>query len=275
MTRSVIEKIFEDHGQKVFFADFESVKFENKAAEKNYRTVFLTYVPYFYNEEKDQNICLYAALEDYHKFIPRKLEPIKKELERMFPQNIFDIYTDNSPVNEKLAAQVSGLGVRGKNSLIITKNHGSFIFLAEIISDIDVKTEKYEPQNCCGCGECERACPAGALKNGICDISKCISALTQKKGELTEEEKKLIAKNGLVWGCDRCQKACPMNKDLTESEYSKQTVKLKALTRDDLDGLTDKEFRAKYHDRAFTWRGLSTVKRNIDLIHERSKTNET
>ena len=53
MTRSVIEKIFADHGQKVFFADFESVKFENKAAEKNYRTVFLTYVPYFYNEEKE------------------------------------------------------------------------------------------------------------------------------------------------------------------------------------------------------------------------------
>lgn len=274
MTRSVIEKIFEKHGQKVFFANFDRVKFENKKTEKNYKTVFLTYIPYFYDAAEEQNLCLYAALEDYHKFIPKKSEPIKKELEHMFPENTFDIFTDNSPIDEKLAAQISGLGIKGKNSLIITKEHGSFIFLAEIISDIDVIAEEQEPKNCIGCGECEKACPSGALKNGIFDNTKCISALTQKKGELTEEEKDSIVKNGLVWGCDRCQKACPMNKELKESEYSKQTVKVISLTPDDLNGLTDKEFRGKYHDRAFTWRGLSTVKRNVDLIYERSKTNE-
>lgn len=274
MKRSIIEKIFERHGQKVFFASFENVKFENKKDDKGYRTVFLTYIPYFYHAEEDQNLCLYAALEDYHKYIPRKLEPIKEELQKEFPENIFDVYTDNSPIDEKLAAEISGLGMRGKNTLIITKEHGSYIFLAEIISDIDIQTETQVQKNCLGCGECEKACPSGALKNGKCDISKCISALTQKKGELTAEEKEAIKNNGLVWGCDRCQKVCPMNKDLTESAYSKETVKLKVLTHSDISGLSDKEFRTKYHDRAFTWRGLSTVKRNIDLINERRKTNE-
>ena len=264
MIKTNVSEIFSKYGLEVRFAEFEKVKI--KETKKNYRTVFLTYIPYFYEPEDGQNLWRYAALEDYHKYVPQKLSEIKNELEKEYPKNIFDIFADNSPINEKHAAEISGLGIRGRNSLIITEKHGSFVFLGEIITDLEVVCEENKPSVCSGCGACEKACPAGALNGGRCDVTKCISALTQKKGELTEAEKASIIKNGMIWGCDRCQEVCPMNKDLKESEYSKNTVKLKTLTAKDLEGLTDKEFRKKYSDRAFTWRGISTLKRNIELI---------
>ncbi len=276
MSKDKISEIFRKNGSPVYFVDYTKVclnKYISRdtVSKKDYKTVFLTYIPYAYTPSPSQNLCRYAALEDYHKYIPRKLEPIKKELTQLFPNNIFDIYTDNSPIDEKRAAEISGLGCRGNNSLIITEEYGSYIFLAEIISDMDIDCAEREPRLCENCGKCEKACPSGALKNGKCDITKCVSALTQKKGELTQEEQTLIKNNGLIWGCDRCQEVCPKNQNVKESEFAKDTTMLERLTLEDIANLSDKQFRAKYADRAFTWRGVATLRRNAELIENDNK----
>lgn len=269
MIRETVETIFRDHGFPVYFAGFDRVRLEGKDKHAGYKTVFMTYISYAYTPEKGQNICRYAALEDYHRYLPEKLSAIKKDLEEQFPENIFDIYTDNSPIDEKTAAEISGLGMRGLNTLIITKDHGSFILLAEIISDLEMEFDEKEPEMCARCGKCEAACPSGALRNGVIDRSRCVSALTQKKGELSDDEKALIIKNGLIWGCDRCQEVCPYNENAGESEFAVKSVKLTRLESEDLEGLTEKQFREKYSGRAFTWRGLKTIQRNIDLIERK------
>ncbi len=274
MIEKAVKEVFEKHGFPVYFAEYGAVAKDKAKTEKEYKTVFLTYMSYAYSPAPQQNICRYAALEDYHKYLPKKLEGIKKDLEELFPDNIFDIYTDSSPINEKAAADISGLGIRGKNSLIITKEHGSFILLAEIISDLEIPCRVYEPVNCLNCGRCEKVCPAGALKDGRINIEKCVSALTQRKGTLTKEEEASVIKNGLIWGCDRCQEACPYNENLEESDFAKNSTKLTRVTSKDIEGLTDRQFREKYFGRAFTWRGLEPIKRNINLIENKGEGND-
>lgn len=274
MIAKTVKNVFEKHGFPVYFAEYDAVATDKSNNEKGYKTVFLTYMSYAYSPSPEQNICRYAALEDYHKYLPKKLEGIKKELEKLFPENIFDIYTDSSPINEKAAADVSGLGIRGKNTLIITKEHGSFILLAEIISDIEIPCKASEPVYCLNCGKCEKACPSGALKDGLINIERCVSALTQKKGALKKEEEELIIKNGLIWGCDRCQEVCPYNENAEESDFAKNSVKLTKVTSEDIKGLSDRQFREKYAGRAFTWRGLEPIKRNIYLIENKGEDND-
>jgi epoxyqueuosine reductase len=271
MIKAAVEKIFNKHGFTAYFAEFCEVSIEPKANEKGYKTVFLTYVPYAYTPSAEQNICRYAALEDYHVYLPKKLNGIKKDLEETFRGSIFDIYTDNSPIDEKKAAEISGLGIRGRNSLIISKEHGSFILLGEIITDLDIPCESRAPEYCENCGRCEKACPSGALKDGRINRERCVSALTQKKGVLTPEEEDLIIKNGLIWGCDRCQEVCPYNAKASSSDYADNSVKLTRITPEDIDGLTDRQFREKYAGRAFTWRGLAPIKRNIKLIERKGE----
>ncbi|MBQ6053182.1 MAG: DUF1730 domain-containing protein [Clostridia bacterium] len=274
MIAKTVKNVFEKHGFPVYFAEYDAVATDKSNNEKGYKTVFLTYMSYAYSPSPEQNICRYAALEDYHKYLPKKLEGIKKELEKLFPENIFDIYTDSSPINEKAAADISGLGIRGKNTLIITKEHGSFILLAEIISDIELPCKASEPVYCLNCGKCEKACPSGALKDGLINIERCVSALTQKKGALKKEEEELIIKNGLIWGCDRCQEVCPYNENAEESDFAKNSVKLTKVTSEDIKGLSDRQFREKYAGRAFTWRGLEPIKRNIYLIENKGEDND-
>ncbi len=271
MALNTVKKIFKEHGFPVYFAEYGKVALNKENNEKGYKTVFLTYLPYAYAPSPDQNICRYAALEDYHVYLPSRLSVVKKELEDCFKSYVFDIYTDDSPIDEKIAAEISGLGIRGKNSLIITREHGSFVLLAEIISDIEIECECRTPAYCENCGKCEAACPSGALKDGRIDRERCISAITQKRGKLTEEEEALVVKNGLIWGCDRCQEVCPYNSGNKESDYAKSSVKLTRLTSSDIDGLTDKQFRDKYFGRAFTWRGLNPIKRNIYLIENKGE----
>ena len=271
MTSEIIKKIFNIHGFPVYFAEYEKVTTDRYVNEKNYKTVLITYLSYAYNPEPGHNICRYAALPDYHKYLPGKLEMIKKDLEKTFPDCIFDVFADSSPIDEKTAAEISGLGMRGKNSLIITKEHGSYILLAEIITDIEIDCEAKDPMPCADCGKCEKACPSGALKDGIVDRTKCVSALTQKRGILTEEEEEFILKNGLIWGCDRCQEVCPYNAGVEESDFSKVSEKITRLTSEDIEGLSEKTFREKYAGRAFIWRGLSQLKRNISLFERKGE----
>lgn len=163
-------------------------------------------------------VARYAFGRDYHKIIGKRL----KELEK-FIQNIggeTKSYVDAGPVLERALAEQAGLGVVGKNSCLITDKFGSWVFLAEIITDLNLADKKPQKlgmrENFSACGQCQRcknACPAGAIiAPGVIDARKCISYLTiENKGKIPKKFAKKIKAIKCIFGCDICQEVCPHN----------------------------------------------------------------
>lgn len=219
-------------------------------------SIIVCLFPYFSRIPERRNLSLYAALPDYHKVISPQLESICKGLADKTGYS-FMSFTDNSPIPEVISAVRSGLGVRGDNGLLISDEYGSFVFIGEIITDMPLPFKSERIKECIHCGACSAACPSGYLSD---DGSECLSAITQKKGELSEHEKSLILKTGIVWGCDECQLCCPMNK-------GKKISPLDSFAVDDSRFyITPDEVDARLEHSAFSFRGDKPVKRNLALF---------
>ena len=148
--------------------------------------------------------------------------------------------------------------------LLINEKYGTYVFIADIVTDVPPEALgaiKPQPLSTCShCGACRRACPTGILR-GECD--KCLSAITQRKGELDENELELMRKFDTVWGCDVCQTVCPHNRhpEITPIEFFHKD-RIEYLTSDILTALTKDELKS----RAFGWRGRKTIERNLKAL---------
>ena len=226
------------------------------------RSVILFLIPYYVSVP--QNLSIYAASLDYHIYIREVTGRLISALKEKFPHANFKGYGDHSPIDERDAALKGGLGILGDSGLLINEKYGTFIFIGDIITDVDASmlggAVDLEVKTCIHCGACKKACPTGIL----CACSdSCLSAITQKKGELSEEEVDLMRKFNTVWGCDLCQSSCPHNKEpkITPLAFFRED-RITRLTRERLDGMS----KAEFNERAFAWRGRKTVERNLDLL---------
>jgi len=175
---------------------------------------------------------------------------------------------DASPLPEREIAWRAGIGLRGRNGLLILPPYGSYSFLGTVLTDAPLDCFSIPPRDpapdCIGCGQCVAHCPGGALDT--MDFSRCLSHLTQKKGDLSSDERALIAAHPLIWGCDLCQSVCPYNKDPELSPLDAFRADLiDTLCTEDLEGLTNRTFRTRYAARAFTWRGPAVLRRNLKI----------
>ncbi|MBR5817152.1 MAG: epoxyqueuosine reductase [Clostridia bacterium] len=223
-------------------------------------TVFI--IPYFLSRPK--NFSAYAASRDYHIFVKEICDALTAELMERYPEYKFAGFGDHSPIDERHAALVAGLGVLGENELLINEKYGSYVFIASILSDMPPSLTEamaaVEINKCIGCGACKRACPTGVLTDRC---ESCLSAITQRKGELSEHEVELMRKFDTVWGCDVCQRVCPYNKtaQISPVEFFRDD-RVELLTSEYVSSLSDEEFSR----RAFAWRGKKTVLRNLELL---------
>ncbi len=221
-------------------------------------SVIVYLFPYYLGEKiyEKSNISKYAVCEDYHNIVSSYLEEISGKLKAQHPENSFVYFCDNSPVKEVDAAVLCGLGVKGRNSLLINKDYGSYVFIGEIVTDLVF--EEYslpEDRDCFNCGMCQKACIGNALNKGNVDTRNCFSDISQKKGELTEAEKELLLKSKSIWGCDVCQDVCPMNKNIKNTPIEEFYVNSKSYFN--LGDTIEK--------RAFAWRGKSVIERNFKI----------
>lgn len=233
------------------------------------RGVYVTAFPYFAGD-RPGNLSLYARGEDYHRVLLRRLEPVCDALREQYPDHRFVPGTDSSPLDERQCARLAGMGIQGRNGLVIVEPYGSWVFLGTILTDLPLPSAPEPAPSCINCGACVRACPGGALRSQPFDETLCLSALTQKKGQLTPEEEALLRAHPLIWGCDLCQQVCPYNRAPLPSPLgdlcgAESVPYLASLTAEDLEGLTNRSFRAKYGDRAFAWRGPAVLRRNLEL----------
>ncbi len=239
-------------------------------------TVFVAAFAYYAGDEPG-NLALYCRGEDYHRVLLARLEQVCAALRARYPQNRFVAGTDASPIPEKRAAMLAGLGQVGWHNLLILPPYGSYLFLGTIVSDLvwQEKPAARDETICKKCGACRRACPTGALGETGLDVSRCLSAISQKKGDLSEQEQQALCRAPLIWGCDLCQRACPHNR-----APAKTTIpafldnRLLSLRLQDVQNLTQRQFRQQYGDRAFAWRGLSPLRRNLLLQSRRQERSE-
>lgn len=156
-------------------------------------------------------ISRYALCHDYHLTVKAKLAAILEAIKKEFPTADGKLFCDTSPVMEKELGRLAGLGFRGKNTLLLSRELGSYFFLGGIALNLEVKPDEPSKDSCEACEQCVKACPTGALKGGRLDPARCISYWTTQSKWIIPVEVAERA-NGFAYGCDLCQEACPQNK---------------------------------------------------------------
>ena len=199
----------------------------------------------------------YTFGSDYHNVLKKRIVEVMNN----FPY-AYEFGVDNHPHDERLAAVLAGVGYFGKNQLIINKDYGTYIFLGIVFIDVEIEKEIIldSSDDCGSCTKCIDACPTGALFDGGYNQHKCISNFNQEKRELTNEE---IKANYVLFGCDICQMVCPKNINkgvITHPEFilsGKEMVSILDLFQD-----SEKEFKLKYGDMSYMWKGKTILMRN-------------
>ena len=163
-------------------------------------------------------IARYAWGDDYHDVIKAKLRQFREALpDRVGRPVKTRIFVDDGPMNDRAAAERAGLGFFGKNTNILTPSHGSWVFLAQVITDLDLRPDLPLAKNCGDCVRCIVACPTGAIVAPyVLDNRRCISFLTiELRGAIPRELRPLVG--DWVFGCDICQDVCPVNRAAPET----------------------------------------------------------
>ena len=270
--RAEIEKFFFDNKIEYFscasYGDLYELSPEIMAREGfTPKSTIVFLVPYYVSKPK--NISVYAVSLDYHIILRTITDGLISLLSEIYPDNHFRGYGDHSPIDEVGAALIGGLGLRGDNGLLINEKYGSYVFIGDVVTDVlpeELGAVKLPIKECLHCKRCLNACPTGILRG---ESGECLSAITQKKGELSEYEIALMKRCNTVWGCDFCQSACPYNEKAgkTPIEFFYEQ-RIECLTSDILLSLDKKILR----ERAFGWRGRKVVERNLKALkHQISK----
>jgi epoxyqueuosine reductase len=205
--------------------------------------------------------------EDYHARLKDLCEELVAIIAGVHPGSHSRICVDSAPILEKSFAAASGIGFIGKNSMLIMPGHGSYFYLAEILTTANLGSLSVEPmENQCGtCERCMDACPTGALEKPFyIDASKCISYLTieHKGGTKRDLGRKM---GNCFFGCDRCQQVCPFNGD-------EASIQVQLPPVDTFLEMNEKEFGQRFGHTAFARAGLAKLKSNIQAIRTHDDT---
>ena len=170
------------------------------------------YAPVAHRDDLETGkISRYAWGEDYHKIVLEKLEAYSVWLSETYPGSSALAYADTGPLMEKALAAKAGIGWLGKHTNIISPEYGSWLFLGEIVTTLDVPPDEPATDHCGSCSLCIEACPTNAIVEPyVLDAGKCISYLTiEHRGEIPERAPRNF--DGWIFGCDICQDVCPWN----------------------------------------------------------------
>ncbi len=210
-------------------------------------------------------VSRYALGRDYHKVMRGKLAQVVEQIAAAVSGFNYRVFTDSAPVLEVALAAKAGIGWRGKHTLLLTREAGSYFFLGEIYTDLPLPLTAATTAHCGSCTACLSACPTGAIVAPYeLDARRCISYLTiELKGSIPENLRPLIGNR--VYGCDDCQLACPWNK------YAQATTEGDFDVRNGLDevqlvslfGWTEPEFDYRLEGSAIRRIGFERWSRNL------------
>jgi len=229
------------------------------------------YYPKEIQNTDSYKIAKYAYGEDYHHIIKAKLYELLNFIHEQIGEIDARVFTDSAPVLERVWAKKSGLGWIGKHSLLITKQKGSYYFLAEIILDLELDyDEEFKTDHCGNCTKCIDACPTEAiLPNNTIDGSKCISYLTiELRDEIPNSFKGKM--DDWIFGCDICQDVCPWNRFSIPHQEPKFNPHpdLLQMEKKDWEEITEEVFKKIFTKSAVKRTKYMGLHRNIDFLKQ-------
>ncbi len=218
-------------------------------------------------ESKDRgNISVYARGRDYHDIIKGKLKHLAQFIAAKTGAGA-KVFVDTAPVMEKPIAQLAGIGWQGKHTNLVSRAHGSWLFLGEIFTTADLMPDAPHPDRCGSCDKCQVACPTDAFPAPYrLDARRCISYLTiEHDGPIPDEFRQAIGNR--IYGCDDCLAACPWNKFAQTGREQKLAARdeLNAPRLAELALLDDAEFRALFSGSPIKRIGRNRFARNIAI----------
>ncbi len=193
-------------------------------------------------------ISRYAWGDDYHEVMSTMLERLRERLHAELGSFQARSYVDTGPLAEKAWAAAAGLGALGKNTCLLHPEHGSWFFLGELVTDLDLPRDLPRADMCGTCTACLEACPTQAFPAPfVLDATRCISYLTiELRGALPEALREGLGRH--VFGCDICQDVCPWNRKRRQRGGAAFEPRAEALLPDlaELAGLDDAAFRERF-----------------------------
>ncbi|GGG54423.1 epoxyqueuosine reductase [Croceivirga lutea] len=259
------------HGQMAYMANHFDKRLDPTIlvdGAKSVVSLLLNYYPSEFQNSESYKISKYAYGTDYHFVIKDKLKALLHFISTEIGQVHGRAFVDSAPVLDKAWAAKSGLGWIGKNSNLLTKEVGSFYFIAELIIDLELDYDTPVTDHCGTCTACIDACPTQAIVEPyVVDGSKCISYFTiELKEELPTDYKEKF--DDWMFGCDVCQDVCPWNK------FSKSHAeplfnphpKLLNYQKEDWEEITSNVFAEIFEKSAVKRTKFSGLKRNIEFL---------
>lgn len=262
---------YEDRKSQGVENEFEEQDIEKRINPKHYmqegKTIISIAFPYMYGMDyEDNGFSIYTKGKDYHYVVKSYLDKICDYIKELGGEALG--FVDSNTLPERYIAYLSGLGFVGKNNLIITEKYGSYVFLAEIITDLYIpcETDKSfenikEFKECGACENCYVACPTKSINKIKKNSNICMSYITQKK-EI--EDKFIKIMNGRLFGCDTCQISCPKNEKVRVSlikEFEPLDFMREELNENILK-LTNGDFKTTFKITSCGWRGKNVLMRN-------------
>ncbi|MBC8455232.1 MAG: tRNA epoxyqueuosine(34) reductase QueG [Flavobacteriales bacterium] len=226
------------------------------------------YYPEDLQNKEVPKVSKYAYGMDYHYVIKEKLNFFLTFIKDKIGDVHGRAFVDSAPILEKAWAAKSGIGWVGKNSNLITKQVGSFYFLAELIVDLDLDYDTIESDHCGQCTACIDSCPTEAITEPyVVDGSKCISYFTiELKENIPQEFKGKF--DDWVFGCDICQDVCPWNKFSKphKEPLFQSSSELMKMSRDEWNEITEETFNKIFKNSAVKRTGYKGLTRNLNFI---------
>lgn len=229
------------------------------------RSVISCAISYWHPERQAPGaprIGLYAHGDDYHDVVRCALEEVAAAIRERYGAEC-RVCVDTAPIHERYWAAKSGVGFRGANGTLIVPGVGSYCFLGEIVTTLDLSaTPPLENSVCEQCGLCVKACPGGALRgDGTIDCRRCLSYMTiEHRGDFPDG----FTTGGRLAGCDTCQEVCPHNKTPRPGRHPGLGLRdsLKHLTAADIIALTPDTYAAIFKGSALKRLKLAGLRRN-------------
>jgi epoxyqueuosine reductase len=260
------------HGTMAYMANHFDKRLDPRLlvpGAKSIVSLMINYFPHQTQVHPDApKISKYAYGVDYHEVIRNKLNLLIQTLRAKIGKIEARAFVDSAPVMDKAWAKKSGMGWMGKNTNIINKNKGSFFFIAELITDLELEPDGLVKDYCGTCTKCIDACPTDALYTPYnIDASKCISYLTI---ELKEEIPNTFKGQFENWafGCDICQDVCPWNRFSKPHQQAELNANddLLGMSKNDWNEITEEVFKKIFKKSAVKRTKYNGLKRNLSFI---------
>lgn len=198
---------------------------------------------------------------DYHYVLQDKLDRLAKGIEELTADFEYKGMVDTGALVDTAVARRAGIGFIGKNGLVISKEFGSYMFLGELITNLDIEPDQPVDYGCGDCNRCVTACPTSCLiGDGTMNAKRCLSFQTQDKGVMDLEFRKKI--KTVIYGCDICQICCPYNKGLDNPLATEIDPELAHPELLPFLELSNGQFKEKFGHIAGSWRGKNILQRN-------------